>query len=389
MSRSARVPVPTTALDQDSTLVVVLELSARSWLVGARVPGVGRLSRYALPPSVEALADWLGTAKERAGAAGRTVTRVVLAYEAGRDGFWLARYLRARGVEVYVIQPSSVLVDRRARRAKTDALDVEMLMRTLLAWLRDEPGVCSMVPIPDVAEEDGRRPVRERQKLIGERLALLNEIDGLLATLGVTGYRPLRQDRRARLAELRTPEGDPLPANAAARIGRVLDRLELVMEQIAELEQARDAVLATEAAGGGEAETMIRGLARLKGIGAELATVLVREAYVRSFPNRKALGAYAGLTGTPFASGGTAREQGISKAGNRRLRSSLVELAWLWLRYQPGSTLAVWFHSRTGSAGGRMRKVMIVALARKLLVALWRFCRDGVLPEGAALKATA
>jgi transposase len=313
--------------------------------------------------------------------------RVVLAYEAGRDGFWLARYLEARGIEVYVIQPSSVLVDRRARRAKTDALDVEMLMRTLLAWLRGEPGVCSMVPIPDVAEEDGRRPVRERQGLIGERLALLNEIDGLLATLGITGYRPLRQDRRAQLAALRTPEGDPLATNATARIGRILDRLELVMQQIAELERARDAVLAKEAASG-EAETMIRGLARLKGIGAELATVLVWEAYVRSFPNRKALGAYAGLTGTPFASGSTTREQGISKAGNRRLRSSLVELAWLWLRYQPDSELAAWFRSRTGSVGSRMRKVMIVALARKLLVALWRFCRDGVLPEGAALKTT-
>jgi transposase len=387
MSRNARVPVPTTTLEQDSTLVVVLELSARSWLVGARVPGIGRLSRYALAPSAEALAGWLGTAKARAGAAGRTVARVVLAYEAGRDGFWLARYLGARGVEVYVIQPSSVLVDRRARRAKTDALDVEMLMRTLLAWLRGEPGVCSMVPIPDVAEEDGRRPVRERQDLIGERLVLLNEIDGLLATLGITGYRPLRQDRRARLAALRTPEGDPLATNAAARIGRILDRLELVMQQIAELEQARDAVLAKEAASG-EAETMIRGLARLKGIGAELATVLVWEAYVRSFPNRKALGAYAGLTGTPFASGSTTREQGISKAGNRRLRSSLVELAWLWLRYQPDSKLAAWFRSRTGSVGSRMRKVMIVALARKLLVALWRFCRDGILPEGAALKAT-
>jgi len=365
----------------------VLELSARSWLVGARVPGIGRMSRYALAPSAEALAAWLGTAKARAGAAGRTVVRVVLAYEAGRDGFWLARYLEARGVEVYVIQPSSVLVDRRARRAKTDALDVEMLMRTLLAWLRGEPGVCSMVPIPEVAEEDGRRPVRERQGLIGERLALLNEIDGLLATLGITGYRPLRRDRRAQLAALRTPEGDPLATNAAARIGRILARLELVMQQIAELEQARDAVIA-KAAAASEAETMIRGLARLKGIGAELATVLVWEAYVRSFPNRKALGAYAGLTGTPFASGSTTREQGISKAGNRRLRSSLVELAWLWLRYQPDSKLAAWFRGRTGSAGSRMRKVMIVALARKLLVALWRFCRDGVLPEGAALKAT-
>jgi transposase len=386
MTRKARIPVPTPALDQDSTLVAVVELSARSWLVGARVPGAPRLSKYGLAPSVADLVALLGRLKDRAAAAGQPVARVVLAYEAGRDGFWLARFLAARGVEVYVIQPSSVLVDRRARRAKTDALDVEMLMRTLLAWLRGEPGVCSMVPVPSEAEEDGRRPGRERHDLIRERTALCNKIDGVLATLGAAGYRPLRRDRRVRLEELRTPEGGPLPANAKARIGRLLDRLELVMRQIAELEAARDAVVARETASG-EAEAMIRNLARLKGIGAELATLLVWEAYIRAFPDRRALGAYAGLTGTPFASGGREREQGISKAGNRRLRAALVELAWLWLRYQPASRLAEWFRSRTGTAGGRLRKVMIVALARKLLVALWRFCRDGVVPEGALVKA--
>jgi len=310
---------------------------------------------------------------------------VVLAYEAGRDGFWLARYLEARGIEVYVIQPSSVLVDRRARRAKTDGLDVEMLMRTLLAWLRGEDGVCSMVPIPEEAEEDGRRPTRERQDLVTERRALANRIDGLLATLGISGYKPLRRDRRARLEELRTPEGTALPANAIARIGRILDRLELVMTQIVELEEARNTVV-TKAAAEGEAEKMIRALARLKAIGPELATLLVWEAYIRSFPNRKALGSYAGMTGTPFQSGGMDREQGISKAGNRRLRAALVELAWMWLRYQPDSALSKWFLARVGDAGGRMRKVMIVALARKLLVALWRYCRLGVLPDGAVLK---
>jgi transposase len=386
MTRQARIAAPTPALEQDSTLVAVVELSARSWLVGARVPGAPRLSRYGLAPSATDLVALLGRLKDRAAAAGQPVARVVLAYEAGRDGFWLARFLAARGVEVYVIQPSSVPVDRRARRAKTDALDVEMLMRTLLAWLRGEPGVCSMVPVPSEAEEDGRRPGRERQDLIRERTALCNKIDGVLATLGAAGYRPLRRDRRVRLEELRTPAGGPLPANARARIGRLLDRLELVMRQIAELEAARDAVVAREAASG-EAEAMIRSLVQLKGIGAELATLLVWEAYVRAFPNRKALGAYAGLTGTPFASGGREREQGISKAGNRRLRAALVELAWLWLRYQPASRLAEWFRSRTGGAGGRLRKVLIVALARKLLVALWRFCREGVVPEGAVVKA--
>jgi transposase len=286
-----------------------------------------------------------------------------------------------------VIQPSSVPVDRRARRVKTDAVDVEMLLRTTLAWLRGEPRVCSMVPIPSEAEEDGRRPLRERQELIKERLAITNKIDGMMATLGIDGYRPLRRDRREQVETLRQPSGDPLPVHAKARLRRLLDRLELVLEQIKGLEKARDTVVAQDdMVSGGEADSMIRKLAGLKGIGPELATLLAWEAFVRPFRNRRALASYAGLAGTPFASGGTQREQGIGKAGNRRLRAALVELAWLWLRYQPDSTLAAWFRDRTQAAGSRTRKVMIVALARKLFVALWRFCRDGVTPEGAAFK---
>jgi transposase len=382
-----RMPAPATALDHESTIVAVVELSARSWLVGAQVAGVPRQCRQKLAPSAEGLLDHLDQLRQRALKAGKRVSRVVVAYEAGRDGFWLARWLLGRGIEVYVIQPSSVPVDRRARRAKTDALDVEMLLRTALAWLRGEPRVCSMVPIPSEVEEDGRRPLRERQDLITERLAITNKIDGVLATLGVGGYRPLRRDRRERLEALRRPGGGPLPAHAKARLARLLDRLELVLEQIGVLEEARDAVVAGEAVPGGEAEGLVRRLVGLKGIGPELATLLAWEAFVRPFRDRRALAAYAGLTGTPFDSGDKRREQGIGKAGNRRLRAALVELAWLWLRYQPDSALAAWFRSRTGSAGGRMRKVMIVALARKLLVALWRFCRHGVLPEGATLKA--
>jgi transposase len=384
----ARMPAPSTALDHESTIVAALELSARAWLVGAQVAGVQRQCRQKLAASAEALLGHLDHLRRRAERAGKRVGRVVVAYEAGRDGFWLARWLIGRGIEAYVIQPSSVPVDRRARRAKTDALDVEMLLRATLAWLRGEPRVCSMVPIPGEAEEDGRRPLRERQDLVRERLAITNRIDGLLATLGVGGYRPLRRDRRERLEALRQPGGGPLPAHAKARLGRLLDRLELVVEQIKALEEARDAVVARgDATSGGEVGAMIRGLAGLRGIGPELATLLAWEAFVRPFRDRRALAAYAGLTGTPFDSGDKRREQGIGKAGNRRLRSALVELAWLWLRYQPDSALATWFRHRTGAAGGRMRKVMIVALARKLLVALWRFCRDGVVPEGAALKA--
>jgi transposase len=385
---NTQMPMPTTALDHESTIVTAVELSARSWLVGAQVAGLARQCRQKLAPSAAALLEHLDHLRQRAGRAGKRVGRVVVAYEAGRDGFWLARWLLTRGVEVYVIQPSSVPVDRRARRAKTDALDVEMLLRTTLAWLRGEPRVCSMVPIPSEAEEDGRRPLRERQDLIRERLAITNKIDGVLATLGIGGYRALRRDRREQLEGLRGPDGDLLPVHAKARLARLLDRLELVLEQIKTLEEARDAVVTQDdTASGGAVDVMIRKLAGLKGIGPELATLLTWEAFVRPFRNRRALAGYAGLTGTPFDSGGRQREQGIGKAGNRRLRAALVELAWLWLRYQPDSTLAAWFRGRTQAAGSRTRKVMVVALARKLLVALWRFCRDGVLPEGAALKA--
>jgi transposase len=384
---NAQMPTPTTALDYESTIVTAVELSARSWLVGAQVAGVVRQCRQKLVPSAAALLEHLDHLRQRAERAGKRVDRVVVAYEAGRDGFWLARWLLGRGIEVYVIQPSSVPVDRRARRAKTDALDVEMLLRTTLAWLRGEPRVCSMVPIPSEAEEDGRRPLRERQDLIRERLAITGKIDGVLATLGISGYRALRRDRREQLEALRRPDGELLPVHAKARLARLLDRLELVLEQIKALEEARDAVVAQgNAAAGGAVDTMIRKLVRLKGIGPELATLLAWEAFVRPFRNRRALAGYAGLTGTPFDSGGRQREQGIGKAGNRRLRAALVELAWLWLRYQPDSALAAWFRRRTQAAGGRMRKVMIVALARKLFVALWRFCRDGTTPDGAAFK---
>lgn len=388
MTKPLTTAVSATALDYDSTIVAVVELSGKSWVVGAQVPGVARQPRHSIKTRWEDLVALLDRLRRRAAAAGKRVDRVVLAYEAGRDGFWLARLLAKRGIEVYVMQPSSIPVDRRARRAKTDLLDVAMLLRTLLAWLRGEPRVCSMVPVPSVAEEDGRRPTRERQDLIRERLALTNKIDGLLATFGIPGYQPLRRDRRARLEDLRRPEGELLPANAKGRLIRILDQLELVMGQIKELEKARNAVVTTKTAAN-EAEAMIQQLAQLRAIGPELATLLVWEAYVRSFRNGKALGSYAGLTGTPFRSGGMDREQGISKDGNRRLRAAMVELAWLWLRWQPGSKLSEWFRDRTREAGVRIRKVAIVALARKLLVALWRYCREGLIPEGAVLKPTA
>jgi transposase len=291
------------------------------------------------------------------------------------------------GVEIHVIQPSSVPVDRRMRRAKSDGIDAELLLRTLLAWLRGEPRVCSMVPIPDEVDEDARRCVRERTELVSERVGLVNRIGAVLATLGAGDYNPLLQNRRRRLAELRTGLGKPLPPNALAKIERLLTRLELVIAQMAELERDRDAV--AEAVAPDEGGKMIQQLCSLRGIGVQSATVLVREAFVRRFANGKALGSYAGLAATPYSSGGIEREQGIGKAGNRRLRTVMVELAWLWQRYQPGTAQVAWFRDRVGSTGRRVRKVTVVALARKLLIALWRFVIDGIVPEGAIMKPSA
>jgi len=378
--------LPTVPPDLTKTLVVAVEISKSAWLTAAHIPGLPTVkAKQQVQAAGDALAATIARLTRRAAAAGASIERTVVCYEAGHAGFWLARFLQQRGVEALVVQPVSVPVDRRARRAKTDAIDVDLLLRTCLAHLRGEPRVCSMVPIPEEADEDARQPGREREELVAERVTITNRIGAILATLGVDDYDPLKRNRRERLGELRTPLGASVPENARARIVRQLDRLELVLRQLAEVEGMRDAVLARPEAAD-EAESMIRTLAGLRGIGAQTASVLVREGFVRHFRSAKALGSYAGLTGTPFASGSTAREQGISRAGNRRLRTAVVELAWLWLRYQPGSTLARWFSERLGRAGGRMRKVLIVALARKLLIALWRFTVDGVLPEDAVGK---
>jgi transposase len=307
--------------DYERTLVLAIELSNVSWVLAAQIPGLPRLkAKRSVAPAPEALLAAIEGYRERARAAGRDVERVIAIYEAGWSGFWLARWLGMRGIETHVVQPASVPVDRRARRAKSDGIDAELLLRTLLAWLRGEPRVCSMVPVPSEADEDARRCVRERTELVTERVALVNRIGAVLATLGVRDYNPLLRNRRERLDALRTALGTPLPAHARAKIGRLLDRLDLVCAQITALERERDAVLDQEAPD--RAGAMIQQLSTLRGIGVQSATILVREAFVRVFANAKALGAYAGLAATPYSSGGTVREQGIGKAGNRRLRTA-------------------------------------------------------------------
>jgi transposase len=388
MTRTIASQACPTAPDHDHTLVLAVELSEKSWVLAAQVPGLPRVkAKRTIEPTAEALLAAVEGYRGRAEAAGRRVERVIATYEVSWSGFWLARWLAARGIEAHVIQPCSVPVDRRARRAKSDGIDAELLLRTLLAWLRGEARVCSMVPVPTEVDEDARRRAREREELVAERVGLVNRISAVLATLGVRDYDPLKRDRRERLDALQTALGTPLPPHARAKIARMLDRLDLVRAQVAELERERDAVLEDEAPD--RAGRMIQQLVKLRGIGVQSATVLVREAFVREFASGKALGSYAGLCATPYSSGGKEREQGIDKAGNRRLRSVMVELAWLWQRYQPGSAQVVWFRERIGSTGGRMRKIMVIALARRLLVALWRFATLSVMPVGAVMKPSA
>jgi transposase len=251
-----------------------------------------------------------------------------------------------------------------------------------MAFKRGEPRVCSMTRAP--TPEDRRRVCRERRTPVGERVRHVNRIKGLLFAQGVFGYEPLRKGRRERLEELRTGDGRPLPVRPKAQIIRELDRLELVLAQLKTVEAERDALLKPASE---EAASPAAMLVRVKGIGPETAAVLWSEGLFHRFDNRRQLAAYAGLAPTPWQSGSIEHEQGVSKAGNPRLRTTMVELAWLWLQNQPGSALSLWFHERVQRLGGRMRKTTIVALARKLFIALWRYTTAGVVIEGAVMKA--
>ncbi|MGO9998294.1 MAG: IS110 family transposase [Acetobacteraceae bacterium] len=382
MTNQTAAPNAPAAYDPNSTLAIALELSGKSWELGAVVPGLTRRPRRRLDPrDMAGLLQQVERWKTEAGAAGRTIVRVVLTYEAGRDGFWIARHLIARGIEVHIMHPASIPVARKKRRAKTDRIDLEMLLRSLLAWLRGDPMSCSMVAIPSEAVEDQRRPGRERERLVSERIALENRMQNLLCLHGVPSFKPRLKKAAAQLEALRRFDGEPLPTELMAELRRLLARHQLLSEQLKAIEAARETVLTAEQPD--LAAQQIRALAILYGLGLGTATDLAREVFCRSFRDRQAIASFVGMTGTPFNSGGSEREQGISKSGNPRVRRLLMQLAWRWLRLQPQSELSRWFQERTGGAKGRIRKVMAVALARKLLVALWRYLQTGVLPAGA------
>jgi transposase len=369
-----------------ATLFVSLELSRSRWLVTSLSPGSAKLSNHTVAGGDgNALLDLLALLQSKAARRVGVPVKIVAIQEAGLDGFWIHRLLVANGIESHVVEGASIAVPRRRRRTKTDMVDGEMLVRTLAAFKRDEPRVCSMVVPPSPAEEDRRRLSRERRTLIKERVEHSNRIKGLLASQGIRDYQPLRRDCRERLAELQTGDGRPLLPRLKAEIIRELDRLKLVRQQITEVEAARDALLQSQDA---EGKAPAKLLLRLMSIGPEFATVLWLEGLSRTFRNRRQLAAYAGLAPSPWRSGRIDREQGISKAGNPRLRSTMIELAWLWLRHQPDSSLSRWFHARVQANRSRIRRIAIVALARKLLIALWRYVSQGEVPEGARLKTT-
>lgn len=372
------------ALEQNSTVIAVVEMSQLSWLVAGIVPGVDRHPLKKLEPDEQGLLQLLRRWQDESIKAGRAINRVAVAFEAGRDGFWLARWLRARGIEAHVIHPSSVPVSREHRRAKTDRLDTELLKRAFLGWLRGEPDHCSMAAVPTLEEEDAKRPNRERESLVGERTRIVNRMKGCLARLGIRGFKPALPKAPDRLAELRTPEGAALPPNTLAELRRDMARLRFVREQVEEIEAARAERL--EQASGGEPNAMVRLLARVIGVGIETADTLVHEVLSRNLRDRRAVARYAGLTGAPDESGAKRREKGLAKTGNARVRRGMIQLAWRFLLFQKESALSLWYRARTADARGGTRKAMIVALARKLLIALWRMVTNGEAPAGVVLR---
>lgn len=388
MHITADRPEAPTAIRTDLGAVFVsLELSRSSWVITSLSPGNGeKMSKRAVSGGdVAGLLARFSQLKEKALARMGREFPIIVIQEAGLDGFWIHRALQAEGIESHVVDPASIATSRRRRRAKTDRLDGEALVRALLAYKRGEPRVCAMVKAPSHEEEDRRRITRERKVLTSERVRHVNRIKGLLFAQGISGYEPLRRNRRERFEELRTGDGRVLPEHLKAQIGRELDRLELLLEQVKAVEAERDAMLAT--AQGAATPASVAMLLAVKGIGPEFAAMLWSEGLFRHFDNRRQVAAYAGLAPTPWQSGSVDREQGVSKSGNPRLRTTMVQLAWLWLRHQPQSALTRWFYERVERNGGRMRKTTIVALARKLLVALWKYVTAGVVIEGAVMKA--
>lgn len=378
--------IRTPIVGDSGTIFVAIELSQRSWLVVIHSPGRDRISHHKLSggdhTSLLALID---SARARAARALGSTPTVVSCYEAGYDGFWLHRRLTAAGMTNFVFDPASIAVEQRSRRAKTDRIDGEQLLRTLMAHWRGEPRVVRIVRVPTREQEDARRETRERQRLIKEQTAHITRIKALLRLLGMAAGNPRRRGWLTWLEDQRDWQGEPVPPRLLAELKREQARLMLVCEQLQALSKAPGPTdVPVAAALMTERKALLQ---RLKGLGPVFAGTLTNEVFYKDFRNRHEVAGYCGLAPSPWRSGGIDREQGISKAGNSRARHKAIELAWLWLQHQPDSALSQWFRQRTANASGRIKRIAIVALARKLIVALWRYLATGLVPEHAVLKA--
>jgi len=367
------------------TIYVAIELSQKSWLVTLHSPDRDRISRHKLEGGDHAgLLALIEKVRTRAAEKLGSALQVASCYEAGYDGFWLHRLLQAAGIANFVFDAASIAVEQRSRRAKTDRIDGELMLRTLMAYLRGEPRVVRIVRVPSMAEEDARRASRERDRLVKEQTAHSNRIKALLRLLGVDVGTPRRRNWLAWLEQQRDWQGQPLPPHLLAEVKREHARLMLVREQIAAMEQAQVAEDVAAPAAMSERRQLLQ---RLKALGPAFSATLVNELFYKDFRNRREVAAYCGLAPSPWKSGSIDLEQGISKAGNHRARLKAIELAWLWLRHQPDSALSLWFRNRTANAGKRAKRIAIVALARKLIVALWRYLSTGLVPDQATMKA--
>ncbi|HEY6603993.1 MAG TPA: IS110 family transposase [Xanthobacteraceae bacterium] len=381
--QASTVDTPTAA--HNATIFVSIELSQKTWLVTLHSPDRERISRHRIEGGDHAgLLALLASVRARAAGKLGFAPKIVSCYEAGYDGFWLHRLLHAAGILNFVFDAASIPVEQRSRRAKTDRIDGDLLLRTLMAYLRGEPRVVRIVQVPSVEQEDARRASRERDRLVKEQTAHTNRIKALLRLQGMAVGYPRRRNWLHWLAQQRDWQGQPLPPHLLAEVTREHARLMLVREQLAALEQARATAASPVPAGMAKRQELLQ---RLKALGPTFAATLTNEVFYKDFRNRREVAAYCGLTPSPWRSGGIDLEQGISKAGNPRARLKAIELAWLWLRHQPESELSRWFRARTANAGKRAKRIAIVALARKLIVALWRYLSTGLVPAEATMKA--
>lgn len=370
--------------DSRAVLYMAMELSAKTWMLAFSDGSARKPRRRTIDAGdLAALEREIQLAKEKFGLIG--ATEVLSCYEAGRDGFWIHRALVARSVTNHIVESASIEVNRRKRRAKTDAIDVESLLRLLMRFHGGDRNVWRTVRVPSEEDEDMRRTHRERERLQKEDTQLRNRIFGLLATQGLR-CEPAQLVKF--LKDARTKDGREIGAALKGELTRTHARMTVLLDQLKTVETTQgDAVRQAKKKPPSERVNKVMRLMCLRGVGLQGAWLLVMEFFGwREFRNRREVGSLAGLTGTPYNSGNSEREQGISKAGNKRVRRMVVELAWLWLRHQPASALTRWFLERFGKSGTRSRKVGIVALARKLLVALWHFVDHGVIPEGAILS---